>query len=145
MRRMITGKDAEIFKNVTADGTKTVVSGDLDVSGNILKNGQPLASGTKLYKHCIKLEHSKMAEIRDILLVIVNTSSESMSFTATNKSIPEIEDYGNDTTNVVSSIAYNPYMNDVGTAWLRNGVLHSSSTGMNGVTVSKGVDTITEL
>ena len=47
MRRMITGKDAEIFKNVTADGTKTVVSGDLDVGGNITKNGQPLGGGSK--------------------------------------------------------------------------------------------------
>lgn len=47
MRRMITGKDAEIFKNVTADGTKTVVSGDLDVNGNILKNGQPIGGGSK--------------------------------------------------------------------------------------------------
>ena len=118
MRRMITTKQIE----------------------DIAKN-----SGTKLYKHCIKLEHSKMAEIRDILLVIVNTSSESMSFTATDKSIPAIEDYGNDTTNIVSCIAYNPYMNDVGTAWLRNGQLRSSSTGMNGVTVSKGTDTITVL
>lgn len=44
---MITGKDAEIFKNVTADGTKTVVSGDLDVSGNITKNGQPIGGGSK--------------------------------------------------------------------------------------------------
>ena len=100
--------------------------------------------GTKLYKHCIKLEHSKMAEIRDILLVIVNTSSASMSFTGS-KSLPEIEDYGNDTTNIVSCIAYNPYMNDVGTAWLRNGQLRSSSTGMNGVTVTKGTDTVTTL
>lgn len=48
MRRMITGKDAEIFKNVTADGNKTVVSGDLDVSGNILKNGQPLGGKQKI-------------------------------------------------------------------------------------------------
>ena len=47
MRRMITGKDAEIFKNVTADGNKTIVSGDLDVSGNILKNGQPIGGGSK--------------------------------------------------------------------------------------------------
>lgn len=47
MRRMITGKDAEIFKNVTADGNKTVVSGDLDVGGNILKNGQPIGGGSK--------------------------------------------------------------------------------------------------
>ena len=145
MRRMITGKDAEIFKNIAADGTKTVVSGDLDVSGNILKNGQPLASGTKLYKHSIKLEHSKMNEIREVYLVIVNTSSASMSFTNNSQSIPAIEDYSNDTTNVVSSIAYNQYMADVGTAWLRNGTLRSSSTGMNGITVSKGVDTITEL
>ena len=44
---MITGKDAEIFKNIAADGTKTVVSGDLDVSGNILKNGQPIGGGSK--------------------------------------------------------------------------------------------------
>ena len=44
---MITGKDAEIFKNVTADGTKTVVSGDLDVGGNITKNGQPIGGGSK--------------------------------------------------------------------------------------------------
>ena len=44
---MSTGKDAEIFKNVSADGTKTVVSGDLDVSGNILKNGQPIGGGSK--------------------------------------------------------------------------------------------------
>ena len=48
MRRMITGKDAEIFKNVTADGTKTVVSGDLDVNGNITKNGQPIGGRTKI-------------------------------------------------------------------------------------------------
>ena len=47
MRRMITGKDAAIFKNVTAAGTKTVVSGDLDVNGNILKNGQPIGGGSK--------------------------------------------------------------------------------------------------
>ena len=47
MRRMITGKDAEIFKNIAADGTKTVVSGDLDVSGNITKNGQPIGGGSK--------------------------------------------------------------------------------------------------
>ena len=47
MRRMITGKDAEIFKNITADGTKTVVSGDLDVGGNITKNGQPIGGGSK--------------------------------------------------------------------------------------------------
>ena len=44
---MITGKDAEIFKNIAADGTKTVVSGDLDVSGNITKNGQPIGGGSK--------------------------------------------------------------------------------------------------
>ena len=103
------------------------------------------SSGTKLYKHSIKLEHSKMAEIRDIYLVVVNTSSESMSFTATDKSIPAIDDYSNDKTNVISCIAYNQYMADVGTAWLRNGTLRSSSTGMNGATVSKGTDTITEL
>ena len=47
MRRMITGKDAEIFKNIAADGTKTVVSGDLDVGGNITKNGQPIGGGSK--------------------------------------------------------------------------------------------------
>ena len=47
MRRMITGKDAEIFKNIAADGTKTVVSGDLDVNGNITKNGQPIGGGSK--------------------------------------------------------------------------------------------------
>lgn len=103
------------------------------------------SSGTKLYKHSIQLDHSKMGEIRNIFLVIVNTSSESMSFTATDKSLPDMEDYSNDTSNIVSSIAYNGYMNDVGTAWLRNGVLYSSSTGMNGVTVTKGTDTITEL
>ena len=44
---MITGKDAEIFKNIAADGTKTVVSGDLDVGGNITKNGQPIGGGSK--------------------------------------------------------------------------------------------------
>lgn len=47
MRRMITGKDAEIFKNIAAEGTKTVVSGDLDVGGNITKNGQPIGGGSK--------------------------------------------------------------------------------------------------
>ena len=47
MRRMITGKDAEIFKNIAADGTKTIVSGDLDVGGNITKNGQPIGGGSK--------------------------------------------------------------------------------------------------
>ena len=73
MRRMITGKDAEIFKNVTADGNKTVVSGDLDVNGNILKNGQPLASGTKLYKHEISGILSSNANAR---LIIYSTSSD---------------------------------------------------------------------
>ena len=73
MRRMITGKDAEIFKNIAADGTKTVVSGDLDVSGNITKNGQPLASGTKLYKHEISGILSDNANAR---LIIYSTSSD---------------------------------------------------------------------
>lgn len=73
MRRMITGKDAEIFKNIAADGTKTVVSGDLDVNGNILKNGQPLASGTKLYKHEISGILSDNANAR---LIIISTSNE---------------------------------------------------------------------
>ena len=73
MRRMITGKDAEIFKNIAADGTKTVVSGDLDVSGNILKNGQPLAGGTKLYKHEISGIKSDNANAR---LIIYSTSSD---------------------------------------------------------------------
>lgn len=73
MRRMITGKDAEIFKNIAADGTKTVVSGDLDVSGNITKNGQPLASGTKLYKHEIAGILNDNANAR---LIIISTSSD---------------------------------------------------------------------
>ena len=73
MRRMITGKDAEIFKNTAADGTKTVVSGDLDVSGNILKNGQPFSGGTKLYKHEIAGIKSDNANAR---LIIISTSSE---------------------------------------------------------------------
>ena len=67
---MITGKDAEIFKNVAADGTKTVISGDLDVSGNILNNGQPLASGTKLYKHEISGILSDNANARLIIISI---------------------------------------------------------------------------
>ena len=70
---MITGKDAEIFKNVTADGTKTVVSGDLDVAGNITKNGQPLAGGTKLYKHEIAGIKNDNANAR---LIIYSTSSD---------------------------------------------------------------------
>lgn len=73
MRRMITGKDAEIFKNVAADGTKTVVSGDLDVSGNILKNGQPFSGGTKLYKHEISGILDNNANAR---LIIISTSSD---------------------------------------------------------------------
>ena len=73
MRRMITGKDAEIFKNIAADGTKTVVSGDLDVGGNITKNGQPLASGTKLYKHEISGILNDNANAR---LIVYSTSSD---------------------------------------------------------------------
>ena len=73
MRRMITGKDAEIFKNVTADGNKTVVSGDLDVNGNILKNGQPFAGGTKIYKHEISGIKNDNANAR---LIIYSTSSD---------------------------------------------------------------------
>ena len=129
--------------NPTAEATGTLTK--LRVDNTVYGLG---GGGTKLYKHCIKLNHNKMAEIRDVLLVIVNTSSASMSFTvatAGTTSIPDISDYGNDTSNVVSSIAYNPYMNDVGTAWLRNGVLHSSSTGMNGIVATSGTDTITEL
>lgn len=53
MRRMITGKDAQLFKNVAADGNKTVVSGDLNVNGNIMQNGQPFAGGSKIYKHTL--------------------------------------------------------------------------------------------
>ena len=147
--RKIEGKSSldDLAENVVVnkETNTTEIGGNLNVNGNITQNGQPLGGGTKLYKHSIKLEHSKMSEIRDIYLVVVNTSNESMSFTASNKSIPVIEDYSNDTTNVVSCIAYNQYMADVGTAWLRNGTLRSSSTGMNGVTVTKGVDTITEL
>ena len=125
--------------NPTAEATGTLQK--LRVDNTVYGLG---GGGTKLYKHCITLTHDKMAEIRDVLLVIVNTSSASMSFTGA-KTIPAIEDYGNDTTNIVSSIAYNLYMNQVGTAMLRNGVLRSSSTTMNGIVVSKGVDTITEL
>lgn len=146
--RKIEGKSSldDLAENVVVnkETNTTEIIGNLDVGGNILKNGQPLGGGTKLYKHSIKLEHSKMGEIRDVYLVVVNTSSASMSFTGST-SIPSIEDYSNDTTNVVSCIAYNQYMADVGTAWLRNGTLRSSSTGMNGVSVSKGTDTITEL
>ena len=76
MRRMITGKDAEIFKNIAADGTKTVVSGDLDVGGNITKNGQPLASGTKLYKHEISGILNDNANAR---LIIYSTSSDLLN------------------------------------------------------------------
>ena len=73
MRRMITGKDAEIFKNIAADGNKTVVSGDLDVNGNILKNGQPFAGGTKIYKHEISGILNDNANAR---LIIYSTSSD---------------------------------------------------------------------
>ena len=76
MRRMITGKDAEIFKNIAADGTKTVVSGDLDVGGNILKNGQPLAGGTKLYKHEISGILNDNANAR---LIVYSTSSDLLN------------------------------------------------------------------
>ena len=73
MRRMITGKDAEIFKNIAADGNKTVVSGDLDVNGNILKNGQPFAGGTKIYKHEISGILNDNANAR---LIVYSTSSD---------------------------------------------------------------------
>ena len=129
--------------NPTAEATGTLTK--LRVDNTVYGLG---GGGTKLYKHSIKLDHSKMGEIRDIYLVVVNTSSASMSFTVATAgatSIPAIEDYGNDTTNIVSCIAYNPYMNQVGTAWLRNGVLHSSSTTMNGISATAGTDTITEL
>ena len=53
MRRMITGKDAQLFKNVAVDGNKTVVSGDLNVNGNITQNGGPLSGGSKIYKHTL--------------------------------------------------------------------------------------------
>ena len=76
MRRMITGKDAEIFKNIAADGTKTVVSGDLDVSGNILKYGQPLAGGTKLYKREISGILNDNANAR---LIVYSTSSDLLN------------------------------------------------------------------
>ena len=76
MRRMITGKDAEIFKNIAADGNKTVVSGDLDVNGNILKNGQPFAGGTKIYKHEISGILSSNANAR---LIIYSTSSDLLN------------------------------------------------------------------
>ena len=73
---MITGKDAEIFKNIAADGTKTVVSGDLDVGGNITKNGQPLASGSKIYKHEISGILNDNANAR---LIIYSTSSDLLN------------------------------------------------------------------
>lgn len=38
MRRMITGKDAELFKNVVANGTKTEVGGELEVDGALTVN-----------------------------------------------------------------------------------------------------------
>lgn len=74
MRRMITGKDAEIFKNVTANGTITVVSGDLDVGGFITQNGgDPVGGGTKLYKHEIAGIKNDNANAR---LIIYSTSSD---------------------------------------------------------------------
>lgn len=76
MRRMITGKDAEIFKNIAAVGNKTVVSGDLDVNGNILKNGQPFAGGTKIYKHEISGIKNDNANAR---LIIYSTSSDLLN------------------------------------------------------------------
>lgn len=129
--------------NPTAEATGTLQK--LRVDNTVYGLG---GGGTKLYKHSIQLDHNKMGEIRNVVLVVVNTSSASMSFTVATAgitSIPDIGDYGNDTSNIVSCIAYNGYMNDVGTAWLRNGVLHSSSTGMNGISVTAGTDTVTEL
>ena len=77
MRRMITGKDAEIFKNIAANGTITVVSGDLDVGGFITQNGgDPVGGGTKLYKHEISGILSSNANAR---LIIISTSNESIT------------------------------------------------------------------
>ena len=51
MRRMITTKQQEYIKDlqekVKVEETKTSVQGDLDVSGNITKNGQPIGGGSK--------------------------------------------------------------------------------------------------
>ena len=77
MRRMITGKDAEIFKNIAANGTITVVSGDLDVGGFITQNGgDPVGGGTKLYKHEISGILSTNANAR---LIIYSTSSDLLN------------------------------------------------------------------
>ena len=77
MRRMITGKDAEIFKNIAADGTKTVVSGDLDVGGFITQNGgDPVGGGTKLYKHYL---HDSSINYKFIL---ITTNPEPIDFSS---------------------------------------------------------------
>ena len=76
MRRMITGKDAQLFKNVAVDGNKTVVSGDLNVNGNITQNGGPLSGGSKIYKHTITNIITGTNTDAEAKIIVYSTSSD---------------------------------------------------------------------
>ena len=75
--RKIEGKSSldDLAENVVVnkETNTTEISGNLDVGGNITKNGQPLGGGTKLYKHEISGISSDNANAR---LVIISTSSD---------------------------------------------------------------------
>ena len=99
--RKIEGKSSldDLAENVVVnkETNTTEISGNLDVGGNITKNGQPLGGGTKLYKHHLVIEWTGL--------------SGDLSFTSDNyllsnraSAYDSIRDLFNDGLQFVSSI-----------------------------------------
>ena len=76
--RKIEGKSSldDLAENVVVnkETNTTEIVGNLDVSGNITKNGQPIGGGTKLYKHY--LYDSSM----DYKFILITTNSQPIDF-----------------------------------------------------------------
>ena len=76
--RKIEGKSSldDLAENVVVnkETNTTEISGNLDVSGNITKNGQPLGGGTKLYKHT--LYNSGL----DYKFILITTNPQPIDF-----------------------------------------------------------------
>lgn len=82
--RKIEGKSSldDLAENVVVnkETNTTEVSGNLDVGGNLTKNGQPIGGGTKLYKHHI--EDVNMGYV----FILITTNSQPIDFSINNNS-----------------------------------------------------------
>ena len=80
--RKIEGKSSldDLAENVVVnkETNTTEISGNLDVNGNILKNGQPFSGGTKLYKHYL--------QDLNYVFILITTNPEPIDFSVLNTS-----------------------------------------------------------